>query len=155
MRLRHILLLILSPNCLSEQDVSSSHIDEYSAQRSREAKQLVGLGWRLMEASRNNLENHRHFGKQNVESMIEARSRFWNKITDAMERDQLNTADSRNDLANRFQRLRNMMRTAEQRDENRRQQNMEAIHHMMSSMGSMSTQAFNPRTYINFWRKHV
>ena len=28
----------------------------------------------LMEASRNNLENHREFGRQNVEAMIEARS---------------------------------------------------------------------------------
>ena len=117
------------------------------------------------------MENERHFGKQNVESMIEARSSkdlpsllhgfsfltlgFWNKINQAMERDQLNTADSRNDLANRFQRLRNMMRTAEQRDENRRQKNMEAIHHMMSSMSSMSSHAFDPRTYVNFWRKYL
>ena len=125
-----------------------------------------------MEASRNNLEDERHFGKQNVESMIEARSSkvylpsllhgfsfltlgFWNKINQAMERDQLNTADSRNDLANRFQRLRNMMRTAEQRDENRRQKNMEAIHHMMSSMSSMSSHALDPRTYVNFWRKYL
>ena len=125
-----------------------------------------------MEASRNNLEDERHFGKQNVESMIEARSSkviyllsflvlvflllgFWNKINEAMERDQLNTADSRNDLANRFQRLRNMMRTAEQRDETRRQKNMAAIHHMMSSMSSMSSHAFDPRTYVNFWRKYL
>ena len=125
-----------------------------------------------MEASRNNLEDERHFGKQNVESMIEARSSkviylifflvlvflllgFWNKINEAMERDQLNTADSRNDLANRFQRLRNMMRTAEQRDETRRQKNMAAIHHMMSSMSSMSSHAFDPRTYVNFWRNYL
>ena len=124
-----------------------------------------------MEASRNNLEADRQFGQQNVESMIEARaskyafygalyysvsfSGFWNKINQAMERDQLVTADNRNDLANRFQRLRNMMRTAEARDESRRQHNMEAIHHMMSSMSSMSTHAFNPRTYVNFWRKYL
>ena len=127
-----------------------------------------------MEASRNNLEADRQFGQQNVESMIEARaskyafsvalylylalflfSGFWNKINQAMERDQLATADSRNDLANRFQRLRNMVRTAEARDESRRQHNMEAIHHMMSSMSSMSTHAFNPRTYVNFWRKYL
>ena len=118
------------------------------------------------------MEDERHFGKQNVESMIEARSSkviyllsflvlvflllgFWNKINEAMERDQLNTADSRNDLANRFQRLRNMMRTAEQRDETRRQKNMAAIHHMMSSMSSMSSHAFDPRTYVNFWRKYL
>ena len=124
-----------------------------------------------MEASRNNLEADRQFGQQNVESMIEARaskyafsdalyysvsfSGFWNKINQAMERDQLATADSRNDLSNRFQRLRNMVRTAEARDESRRQHNMEAIHHMMSSMSSMSTHAFNPRTYVNFWRKYL
>ena len=65
MRLRLILLLILSSICLSEQDASSSIIKEDSgenviafilkyklkymktfvAQRPREAKQLVGLGW--------------------------------------------------------------------------------------------------------------
>ena len=126
-----------------------------------------------MEASRNKLEADRQFGHQNVESMIEARaskcalfvalyciiaflfSGFWNKINQAMERDQLTTADNRNDLANRFQRLRNMMGTAEARDESRRQQNMEAIHHMMSSMSSMSSHAFDPRTYVNFWRKYL
>ena len=35
---------------------------------------LITSSQGLMEASRNNLENERHFGKQNVESMIEARS---------------------------------------------------------------------------------
>ena len=52
-----------------------------------------------------------------------------------MERDQLVTADSRTALANRFQRVRNMMHAAQQRDEQRRQQSMAAIHHMMSSVG--------------------
>merc|ERR1712079_302168 len=165
--LRLILIIIISTTCLMEEDVTdvSSHTNHHSAQRPREGKQFVGLGWRLMEASRNNLENHREFGRQNVEAMIEARSKFWNRINEAMERDQLVTADSRTALANRFQRVRNMMHVAQQRDEQRRQQSMAAIHHMMSSVGNRYrraqdtgtklSNAFNPLTYINYWMNYT
>merc|ERR1719245_698607 len=111
----------------------------------RDGRQLAGLGWRLIQASRNAEERDKTLGQRNVEVIKKARRDFWDRINLAMEREELQQEDNRSSLATRFHGVRRALNTAMARDEGRRRENKEALHHMMETM-------LPTGRIIGFWR---
>merc|ERR1712241_77592 len=111
----------------------------------RDGRQLAGLGWRLIQASRNAEERDRTLGQRNVEIIKKARRDFWDRIHLAREREELLQEDNRSSLANRFNGVRLALNTAMARDEGRRRENKEALHHMMETM-------LPSNRILGFWR---
>merc|ERR1719510_1499994 len=104
----------------------------------RNGRQLAGLGWRLIEASREAEERDKEMGQRNVEFIKTARRDFFGRLGLAIEREELLHE------ANRFNGVRDVLNNAMERDDRRRRENAVALHHMMEVI-------LPTRRVIGFW----
>merc|ERR1719510_141042 len=110
----------------------------------RNGRQLAGLGWRLVEASREAEERDKELGQRNIQFLKTARRDFWGRLGLAIEREELLHEDNRNNLANRFNGVRSVLNNAMARDQRRRRENAVALHDMMEVI-------LPTRRIIGFW----
>merc|ERR1711953_50349 len=110
----------------------------------RNGRQLAGLGWRLIEASREAEQRDKELGQRNMALIKTARRDFWARLGLAIEREELLHEDNRNNLANRFNGVREALNNAMARDERRRRENAAALHQMMEVL-------LPTRRVIGFW----
>merc|ERR1712110_264081 len=104
----------------------------------RNGRQLAGLGWRLLEASRGAEQRDKELGQRNMEFIKTARRDFWGRLGLAIEREELLHE------ANRFNGVRGVLNNAMARDQRRRRENAVALHDMMEVI-------LPTRRVIGFW----